>query len=223
MNKKFPLLAAPLVLLAASTAATASSEITPYAGLDAQWRHMDFTSGLGNNLFRHDFPQGNFFVGARFCDYLGIEAGYEATAKKTRTTILGPGALVGGFPLFGQVIFNSTAYIHGPHINLMAFVPICNLELLGMVGLGRLKATFRTTLLAEENEPFANTITTNFNGRKSIIRLGGGIQGSMTECWSLRATAIWENTSRFKFVNRKNFTIHSKNSIIYSIGIFRTF
>jgi len=229
VNKKLALLATPALILAAS-AATANHGwgVMPYVGADAEWRHMNFQNGFGDNLFRHDYPQGNLYAGLKFNDYVAVEAGYEATARKTRAVTLGAGSLSGGAVLPLNVQFHSTGQIKGPHANLVGFLPLCDqyrLELIGMVGVARLKANFVRTAVASNGTAISPSYTT-FIKRKSVLRLGGGIQQMITECWGIRAMLKWENTKkldRMGAIENSLASLRPKNSFIYSLGTFLTF
>ncbi len=239
MNKKLTLLATPLVMLVAS-AATAEVQwgLTPYLGADAQWRHMNFNGGLGDNLFTHDYPQGNLFVGIKFNDHVGVEVGYESTTKKTRTVYLNPGDTSAGIVLnparqvSGQ--FSNTAQMTGFHANLIGSFPISEeyrLKAIGMVGVAQLKAN----LVRQPIVTFVNGIkqpalspTVTFKKRKSVVRLAGGLEHMLCDHWGIRATVTWENTNKLNINGNPppssgQTLIKENNSVAYGLGVFVTF
>lgn len=248
MNKRLAILAAPLMMLAAS-AVTAENQwgFTPYVGADAQWRHMNFNGGLGDNLFRHEYPQGNLFAGIKLNDYLGIEVGYESTAKKNRTVYLNGGDVTAGTIVNANtgVQYTTTAQIKGPHANLVGSFPISEeyrLKIFGMVGVAHLKANLKrtaTTVVATLPPPFGvtifppslafpNGVTSTFNKRKSVLRLAGGLEHMFCNNWGVRATVTWENTHKLNTLGNIQpasgvSQIKENNSIAYGLGVFVTF
>ncbi len=221
MNKKLALLAVPAILLAAS-AATADNQwgFTPYVGADAEWRHLNYQTGFGENIFRHDYPQGNIYAGLKFNDYLAIEGGYEATGRKSRVTTLGPGNIFAGNSTAGTTLqFSTTSRIKGPHANLVGFLPIWDayrLQLIGSVGFARLQENAEFTILTANGNPAIPDPRT-FKQRKSILRVGAGLQQMISDSWGVRAMVKWENTNKFKMgSNIGRSEIRHKNSFIYS-------
>ena len=242
MSKRLAILAAPVMMLAAS-AVTAENQwgFSPYVGADAQWRHMNFNGGLGDNLFRHDYPQGNFFAGIKLNDYLGIEAGYESTVKKTRTVHLGAGDVSAGAVLIPgtTVQYASTAQVKGLHANLVGSFPISEeyrLKLIGMVGVAQLKAHLKRTAtlatvrgnLRNPTAIFPNGVTTTFKRRKNVLRLVGGVEHMFCDNWGVRATVTWENTHKLNAYGNPQPIVGStqvkeNNSVAYGLGVFVTF
>lgn len=234
MNTKLALLATPMLILAASVA-TAENRwdgITPYAGADAEWRHLDFKRGFGDNTFRHDYPQGNLYVGLKLNCYFGVEAGYEATERKTRTTTFFPGTVVNGLPIGAPTISQqiaSTGQITGHHASLLGFYPLCDaykLTLLGSVGFARLQGKFLSATISRNGVPVMEF--SNFIQRKGVLRVGGGLQHMIATDWGVRAMLKWENTNRFKNIGAEAIAagvprLKLKNSLIYSLGVFYKF
>lgn len=249
MNKKLALLAAPVVMLAA-TAATAENlwGITPLFGADAQWRHMDFQRGFGENVFRHNYPQGDVYVGLKFNDYIGIQAGYEATSRKTETvTLLAPvtvnGVVLASTPgavaKLDSVQFSSTARIKGPHLDLVGYLPISDeykVQLVGSVGIANLKATIyrqtNTVTRTVNNRQISTPTSTppvRFHGRKTVLRLVGGVQHYIADYVGVRAIVGWEDTKRLQnklFATAPGTTgvlkVRPKDSVFYGLGLFVT-
>lgn len=230
MKKTLALLAAPAVLLAASAVMAENHwGVTPYVGADAEWRHMNFQKGFGNNLFNHDYPQGNVYVGVQFNEYLAVEGGYEATERKTRTSNFRTGDTIAGLLLDEPNTtfqYNSTAQIKGLHANLIGSLTICELyrlKLIGLVGFARLKANL--TRARTLTDGLSDPAFLNFKARKSVLRLGAGLQHMINCNWGVRAMVKWEESKKLKMIGIENAltSIKPKNSFIYSIGAFYTF
>lgn len=244
MSKKLALLAAPVIALAASSSANSSewgdwSSVKPYVGVDAEWRHMNFKRGYGDNVFKRNTPQGNAYVGVRLSDYFAIEAGYQAAKKKTRGSSLDYQSYFLGLPPWSfnylqqpgdLVTFESTTKIQGPHINIVGFFPVWDehrLELIGSIGCALLKAKLTTNLLntsgpsiaavANPVEPMASIDA--YSKRKNVLKLGAGMQKMLTDNWGIRAMLKWENTQRIKVNGTVNTEIVPDGTLIRPVSI----
>lgn len=154
MNNLFKLCTASLVLCAIANTAWAIEdiELTPYAGIDAQMRHMGFDKNYGGNVLRKTYPQGNVFFGLKFKEYVGVEFGYEfsKTQRHARTyhagdTIFGQRLVAASSPLLLSQDFSghTASRTYGWNFNLVGFFPVLcgdnNLQLIGSLGFARLK------------------------------------------------------------------------------------
>lgn len=229
MKKKLALLAAPAMMLAATTAIANEWCVAPYAGIDAQYRYMDAQRNFGGNLFRNNFPQGNVYVGLKFNEFFGAEVGYEATTRKNRTVTLGPGASANGPVLDSTttVTYNTTAKIQGPHADLVGFYPICPeycLELIGSVGVASLTAKYQRTAVILDGTPI-NPVLRTFSNRRAILRASAGLQHMLCDNVGVRGTIGWENTKKFTISSKEvaGLSTNLKNSWIGSLGLFATF
>lgn len=244
MNKKLALLAAPVVALSASTASAGhlwdTANFSPYAGIDAQWRHTTYDNGRGDNLIEHDTPQGNIYVGIKLNKYLALEGGYQSNIKQTRSTTHGPGDIVTGFPIptgGPTVKYDTTASFHGPHINVVGIAPICDkyrLSLIGSVGVIRMtsnitrKLTYNSANVPAVINPPQQW---DFKNTRSILRLSAGVAHMINDKWGVRATVLYENTSRLENnvtqapagAGTSGINIKPKNSMSYGVGTFIKF
>jgi hypothetical protein len=241
VKRKLSLFVAPIILMAANSSVLASDfsahNLTPYVGIDVQFRQMSFDKNHGNNVFRKNYPQGNVYAGLKFNDYIGVEAGFEGTNKRSRNARLFVGQYsIGGDPvptIPGVTTFEdsiTTAKIHGPHINVVGTFPILDdsdLALIGSVGISRLKVSLKYKATQDEAGPLS--IIRTFAKRKSILRLGGGIQHMITDCVGVRGMVTWQNTAKFKHISAKEVATHPsgfaklKNSFSYGLGVFINF
>lgn len=229
--KKLSLLAAPAVMLAASSSAFAMSSftdwcLTPYAGVDAQIRHMALKDNFGGKQTVKNYPQGNFFAGLKVNDYLGIEVGYETTQRKSRNTTNGDLVSVFNVPNQSHIVFapllidgvfpvtttdSVSSRIQGFNASLMGYFPICDeycLQLIGGVGVARLRANIKHTVKTSTAvivspllpDPITETTeqnsVTTFKKTKTVVRVMGGLQHMISDCAGVRGTVTWENTSR---------------------------
>lgn len=245
MKKKL-ILAAPLLLLAASTSTVANPlekwNMKPYLGVEGQVRHMPFKENLGHNLFKKDYAQGNGFVGIKFMDKLGIELGYEQGLKKTARSANPNRAIELGVPLptFGRnyylYSFNSLR-IYGPHASVIAFFPFCicdeKFEFVASVGAAslRIKAIHQPYLTSDG--PISAAVReisrTEFKKRKTVLRAMGGLQYMMTKYAGVRASVAFEKTSKFRNIRpsnnvfREHFRASLHDSLNYGLALFVQF
>ena len=237
MKKSLILSSLPIMVLASSWAhGDTFSDLKPYAGLEAQWRHTDFQKNQGHNLFKTDLPQGNAFLGIHINDFLGLEAGYESSTKRHHTVKLPAGALVNFRPLDTNTTYTSTAKIQGAHISLVGRMPVSDdhrLNIIGLAGVAHLKSHLTYRVLSAY-DPAARAMVaqaTNagtFKKTKNVLRLGLGIEHFINEHWGVRATYLWENTHRIKAsstsaVRGISSTLQLRNTSVYSLGAFYRF
>lgn len=219
--------AIPFILLTASSIASADCDLclTPYLGVDAKIRHMDFQKDFGRTLLKNHYPQTNFFAGLKFNQYVGVEFGYEASKKKFHSVQHDNSNIVFGVPLaqadppyvprIDNVTYNSSK-ISGVNANLVGFLPIdCednSLQLIGSIGVSQLKIktkrTLETTFFDAVFHPDTGDITgfqptiehfdTHYKKRKTMLRVTGGVQNMLTDCIGVRALITWENTAKLK-------------------------
>lgn len=244
MKKELTLLSTPLIMLAAAGSANAGMSfcLTPYAGVDAQVRHMSFQKKFGGNVLKKNYPEGNFFAGLKFNDYIGIEAGYEVSKKKSRANPLNNTDIVLGAGLINDPLVtyknSASTKIHGWNLNLSGYLPIfCednSLNLIGSVGLAQLKLRIRERLTLTIQEPGETPVSfernvhlLKHNKHKAVLRLAGGAQYMITDCVGVRGLVTFENTSKLKTPGISS--THSaliakpKNTFIYGLGIFTSF
>lgn len=226
MNKKLAFLAAPLIMLAASTTVKADSncDFRPYIGADAQIRHMPFKKGYGNLPLDSNYPQGNVFVGAQINRYVGIELGYESSFKKSKIknlagtnsndplqiefianqdSIFGNFLDVSAIGLF-PITVAAKNKITGWNLNVTGTLPICEaecLDLIAAVGFSRIRTRVEMALPQIGGGPNnLSPSSANYfkfsHPYKTIPRLMIGLQKMMTCHAGIRFTVGWEPTSK---------------------------
>lgn len=216
-------------------------QMTPYIGVDAQIRTIRWNQGLGENLFKRVYPQGNVFAGFRLHDYLGVEGGYEGSITRLAENNIAPEeivanrsideVLVGLVPFVPPVLIASNFQIKGWHLNLVVYIPICenSLDLIGSVGFARLNVFHRFRILADSLVTVNSLVTTRtFESEKNVARLGAGVQYMLNDCSGVRFLLNWENTARFKRIvsletPTSAYRVSLKNSWIYGLGLFLRF
>ena len=234
MKKKFTLIA-PVLLLGA-THAMAEDYLTPYAGIDAQVRHMNFKKGYGDNLFAHNTPQANLYAGLKFNEFVGIEIGVEGNSKKNKTKIVRAGDTFLGQPILlgiSQTTYHATDKTTSFHANLIGFYPItCDNQVYASVGAARIKSHFTTraiTVLDDQGQSVFDSPlrTENFKKNKTVLRLGVGMQQMLTSNAGVRAGVTWENTSKLRDIKASGRTtperIKLEDNFSYNLGLFWKF
>lgn len=239
MNKKIGLLVsvATIALSTTSAALAMTNEWwdgnKPYVGFDAQVRRMSFKGGFGNNILQHHSPQGNFYAGVKFNDCVGVEAGYETTTTRTRTSRLTTGDVAAGAPvslLASPVIFKSKIKIKGPHLDLVGFysfgesVPV---QLLGSVGVSFFKGTVERKTLQMGTPPIPG-VTRTLSAHKAVLRLIGGLQYMWNCNLGARATIGLVKTGKLVIFSNDGAAgiapeIKPKDSTVYGLGMFWVF
>lgn len=209
--------------------------VVPYVGIDAEGRHMGYKKGLGNNLFKKEFAEGNIYTGIKFNDWVGLEIGYrESSRKHTRAANTEGAVELGDAPLpAGAVNYSdNTVQIKSPYINLVGYVPLCNnFQLFGAVGLTRARIQLRYRITGVELDVFPQDVQDrfqrDFKRSKTIFQAQAGAQYLITSCLGLRGYVGFQNTAKFKNISSLTATSTSraslKNSFLYGLGVFWNF
>lgn len=207
---------------------------TPYIGLDAQGRHVDFNNRFGGNVFKKDYPQGNLYFGTKLTQFFGLEAGYEWTKRMHRTVSLGTSEAVFGVPVRATAApstIRGKSKFDGWHANVIGFLPVtddCCTELFASLGIVQMRAAFEGIAIAAGVDTIDPQESIFFRQTKTIARANLGIQTKIVDAFGIRASIGWENTSRIRpFVNDiaspLATQIKVKDSFIYGLGISYTF
>ena len=208
--------------------------VQPYFGGDAGIRHVNYGGG-GDKLFKTNLPQAQIYAGLRFNDFVGVEAGYKFSVLKSQFVTLTAGDLVLGPPVaFPPEYYIAKSEFKGWFGSLVGYIPCpCCIDIIGSIGFIRLKTYhYQALLVDQDGEPnvphnFLNT-GRSFKTDKTLLTLGLGIQYIYCDTVGLRFKIDWENTSQInnvKPIERPNsaFTLTSRNSLSYNIGIFFPF
>ncbi len=239
MNKKIGLLVsvATIVLSTTSAAFAMTNEWwdgnKPYVGFDAQVRRMDFKGGFGDNILQHHSPQGNIYAGVKFNEYVGVEAGYETTSTRTRTSRLTTGDVAAGATvslLASPAVFKSKIKIKGPHLDVVGFysfgekIPV---QLLGSVGVSFFKGTVERKTLQMGIPPLPGA-TRTLSAHRAVLRLMGGLQYMWNCNLGARATIGLVKTGKLVIFSNDGVAgiapeIKPKDSTVYGLGMFWVF
>ena len=207
--------------------------INPYAGADAQIRHINWANN-GNDIFKKNYLQGNFYAGLEFCDCVGIEAGYEATVPRTAINNLANRQYLGATlpaAILSPITTQGRFEISGWHASLVGFFPLmcADANFYASIGAAYLSATHWATILSDESNalPTANNLFRSLNS-KTVLRAGAGFEYMIFPCLGLRLSLAWENTALFKNIGNKfNITsptnISLRDSWIYGLGLYTKF
>jgi len=203
----------------ASSFSIAGFELTPYVGVDAGIRHLDFQSGFGRNLFVKKVIQTNLYAGLKLHENFSIEGGWEATPLKNKTLVLQPGDAALGFDL-PPVINDGNPEAHafnwkmdGWHINLVGHTPTISdqypITFFGSVGIGRKRIVIENKFFAEGDplQPFPDYVVARyrrtFTAFKPLLRATIGTRYMFNQHFGARLYFGWENTKRFSKLNSK--------------------
>jgi hypothetical protein len=241
---------APLFLCATSLVLTSPAQAAKpeflnvikdfYFGIDEQVKRVQFETGYGKGMFAETYRQTSPFVGVKFNDYFGVEAGYKITHSKTRVSELHGGDTQLGVGLGNRVnlISDRNKYkAKGPYINLVGYYPIFNGDtyLFGSVGISRIKHQIDSTPIAygvyirrAEMDGKTNESVRKFSKTKITPQLTFGIQHLITKHIGIRTHIGIEqsrttlNTNAYDIGHRNDtqYTVKLKNSTYLGVGFF---
>ncbi len=205
-------------------------EITPYVGLNAQMRWQGFQKGYGHENFASKMPQGEVIAGFKVNPYLGFEVGYLRTAKTSRTaTIYNPAMLLGNPSILesaGSFETNTTSSrIDGGSLSVVGFVPVTEgTELIGSVGIARLRVKLKYAPIANEDGAFSaatvQALSANFLACRYVPQAKIGIQHMLTSSLGLKALVGWEGTKNFNLLtNKQAFKLFASLKDSYNVGL----
>lgn len=210
--------------------ATTERNFFPYIGADIQIRKMPFKQEFGDDLFKKKSMQGNFYLGFKVNENFGFEIGHQVADKKDRNTVTSAAPRLGKvqniLPGFKET---GTRQIKGWNLSLVSFLPLSTeykISAIGMVGLSSLEVRLKDVVVLPGVALNLHR-ETKFKQRKSVLRLGGGVQKMFSDSFGVRTTVVWENTSRFNNVTQNyagnTYTAKLKDSWTYGIGAFVMF
>lgn len=245
MKKKIFLFKIFTCLACAATASmaldSASLPFSTYMGVEAGYRNTPFAKNMGAGLIPKKYPQGGIFAGVRLYDYFGFELGYKRTTHKERLNPLMRGE--------GDVLTLELdpADFYQPQFeglmssfygDLLAYFPVSEdyrLELIGAVGMSRLRYKMKMNLMIYEPTPpniLDSTVNLMFKEKIWMPKLALGIQHMLNSDFGLRLMFSWEQTAKLKQMHptnlrtglvRPQYSSTMKNSITPSIGMFYSF
>ncbi len=203
-------------------------ELTPYMGFNAQIRHFAFKKNYGEGVFESNIPQGEIIAGLKINPHFGLELGYlRSMERHKKSTIYYPEQLFGNTITDGYVRGTSSTRIDGYSVNLLGFFPVReNIQLLGSVGIARLRIKLCYMPLAIQSATFGPDLvqefTKDFLKSKYIPQVKMGVQYMLTQTVGLKALAGWEGTKRFNLLRNKQGSparVSLKDSYTLGLGL----
>lgn len=213
------LMLAGAVTIASSVNADIFSDLNPFIGFDYQQTWMKgkesdadakifFNEGASPN----SYPGANLYVGTKFMENLGVEAGFDwAISKKKNFSLTDIGSIV---PMSAKV--RRTGF----HFDLIGFLPVADCtELFANVGVGFVKAKIVYTSESSVNDHSWSVKT------KPVLRVGVGASYMITEIIGIRGKLGYETTSRLRVRDKDDGTPMKvfKDSQTISVGAFLKF
>lgn len=229
----------------------------PYAGIDLQQKGFTFAKNYGKEVFAPRSLQNNVYIGYRLNEYFGLEGGYQSTHNEVKTTHILAGQFVLGqwfapdgtlAPLSFYLVSQTKVRMQGPHFNVAGYLPLYRdkIELMAAVGITFLtvKLMYRQLSGMNGREPLAGygppdvaDSTNHFSCTRVIPRLSLGIQHALSESLGVRASMVYEFTSRFKSMASKDpqnppsvllpgngdLRATLRNTITYGLGLYLKF
>lgn len=203
-----------------------------YAGMEVRNKFMSYEKNYGRRIIAKRHTSGNMFVGFKFNDYLGIEAGYEFGKKKkgTATVLKDDGTILGENIMSDSERHEISSKMSGLHIGLVAYSPIYldSVQFFTSIGAMRTKLTLKHQAYETMAGMESLKIEEKLIGKKSykyIPRINLGAYCNLIDYVDLRATIGWERTKSFGTftddIPNDAFTYQAKpkNSLSYSLGM----
>ena len=217
--------------LSANTIISSKFQLNPYIGIGSGKQYLKFNNGYGDNLFQNELSTATVFVGIKFNDYFGIEAGYKTTNEGTKTVTIYQGEKYLGVHDFGLNFGENSKYfteskLRGWNLGLIGEYPFNfgaarnYFSILGYVGIQNTNITLVSRMLTFGSLLTNNVDALNNDNKKTLLKLSSGLQYFTFDNVSFRAMGSFENTCRLRAQNhRHTFKAALKNSINYSLDL----
>lgn len=207
----------------------------PYLGIDSKWQkiglHKDWKRAVENKRWGT-----TFFLGNRFCDYLGLELGYSQTTRKIKAHLFAPGEDFFNNGDTAGAIMRTTTRFNSYHIDVNSYWPInpC-IDLIGSLGYGWVQPKVSVDILTlaspslNPNLPIntgfflqdATTLTTIQGRDKGVFRVGAGAQFMICDFVGIRGLVRLETTNSLRL--KGDFERRDPNSTIEFGNVRRMF
>lgn len=176
-----------------------ATEIHPYIGMEYRYFWTNGTWSL-RTFIPESYPGGSAFIGAKIIEYLGLEAGYNRTSRRHKTSLVNNGAV--------RADVRFTAF----YLDVNGYLPVALCwELIGSIGGESFKPRIRLSGPAP-----ANNLVITQRSNNIVWRFGLGAQYLLTDSFGARFMARLEPTDSMKPNNMKII----KTSISGALGFF---
>jgi hypothetical protein len=196
--KKFIFASTLLVFSGTANAGTLFENYVPMLGIDYKWTKAKIKTDW-NYMFAESFPGVSLYASMKFMENLGIELGYDMTARKGKDRGLSSGDMVAGSSVpvgvGSDYGFHTSLRFAGAHADLMGILPVdSNLEVFFSIGLGKVKPTIFIKRLGQTNNSaaFDEAVLSIRGQHHRVNRLGIGANWAITESVGFRAKVLWE-------------------------------
>lgn len=234
MKKLTKGLLAAATVMAATSATAFVDTLCPIIGVDYQqvWmKGKDFGNVKFSNALPKSYPGASVYVGSRFCEYLGLELGWDWAAKKTKN-FTGADLAIDNTPANAAArgaSAKSSVKRQGTHLDLLTYVPVADcFELMFGAGIGYVTAKTELTSNNSDLVRLASSYVGKTHKAKSMvgrIRLGGNYM--FNECIGARALLGWESTNNLRASTAAGGTgikfYPYKDSLTAALGLFYKF
>ena len=166
--------------------AAVSADVVPYIGAEAQFNNPKYAN-MNTNLGSIEAKKGRLglgiFGGAKITENFGVEAGASFAKKATKKNARNN---------------DVTAKSSNLYIDAVGFMPINEeVELLGKVGFGRMKAKISVAGETVTNE-------SNVNKAKVGVRLGAGVQYKLDDNLAARVMLTHQKGNKVSLKNNSS-------------------
>lgn len=205
------------------------SDLRFYLGGQYKWTNLGGREDFKDILPR-SFHHGGFYLGARFNENWGAEAGWDIGLKKTKDERR-VGTAVFGTPLGAGNTLTTRIKMHLEDLRLdgIGYLPVKrNINLLAILGVGYIKPKFGASvaLSGPDGTLVDDELRTIYGERRAVWRVGPGIEFTESH-WTVRVKVLYEGTGQLRVQNGINAgIIPSKafsDSIAVNVGAHYTF
>jgi len=218
------------LLVVSAVNADMLGSVDPSLGVDY---YQTWTRGQSDwkKVFPRSYRGATAYVGARFCQNLGLELGYDMSTRTKKDW-----SLSGGSTFFNAAVpstgLTGTTKVRrsGVHLDLLGFLPVADcFDLFASVGVGWVRNKIDVILSTASSSNQSSALASVFGKGRSVLRAGVGGSLMVNSMLGLRAKLGWESTSTLRVSGNDAFTSLGyrskgwKDTTALSIGAFVKF
>src|SRR6185503_5270735 len=218
-----------------------SDEPKLYFGHDYNFRKMEFSESLGKNMLKDLSRHKTLYFGVSFTDLVGAEFGHGVTRFSPYHSTFQRGDIVNGQQICVRGRCNHSVYRSSGKITENYFdvilrtkpLDVDELRFMGSIGVSFNKIDIRRKLSDFGMLHFPKMKERRFADHKASLRLSTGFEYMIHDNIGFRNKIVWVNTRALRAavtdyempdgLSSQEYAYKSRDSILYSLGVFAEF
>jgi opacity protein-like surface antigen len=228
--KNLNILVGAIAIAAVSPAAFANVDYfnDPYVGAEAIQTNQQFKNEFGKDGFKKNPLDLSVFGGFKFTKHFGLEAGWEQQLKKKKSLTVGGSVIIEDEEFSGTANVNTTVKGRHPYLGIFGEYKYDAWKFQAMLGasFSKVKATVAVdSISGVVPDQYVVGSTIGMTKSKVIPMVKLSALYNFTECFGVRVTGTYRNTSQLKLTTPvdSDMTIKLKDTFGLGLGVVYTF